>query len=168
MKSPSRRQRWLVLGSLLLGTVAAAYFVEDEAAAPLESRRPVRKDAGARRQANENLVQAPLSTEPRISSTPVEEAPTGIDPFRSTSWYVAPPPPPPPKPTAPPLPFTFLGQLIEEDGTRVFVNHQGRHLIIRTGDIIADTYAVEDIAAGKVVFLYLPLKERQVLATGAG
>lgn len=168
MKSPSPRQRWLILGSLLLGTVAAAYFVEDETAAPVESKRPARKDAGARPQASENPDQAPLSTEPGLASTVVEEAPTGIDPFRSTSWYVAPPPPPPPKPTAPPLPFTFLGQLIEEDGTRVFVNHQGRHLIIKAGDVIAGTYAVEEIAAGKVVFLYLPLKERQVLATGAG
>lgn len=168
MKSPSPWQRRLILGSLLLGTVAAAYFVEDEAAAPVESKRRARKDAGTRPQASENLDQSPLSTETGLASTVVEEAPAGIDPFRSTSWYVAPPPPPPPKPTAPPLPFTFLGQLIEEDGTRVFVNHQGRHLIIKAGDVIAGTYAVEEIAAGKVVFLYLPLKERQVLATGAG
>jgi len=168
MNPPSPRQRRLVLCTVLLGTVAAAFFVEDEAAAPVESEHPARQDARARPQASESLAQAPLSSEPVIASTVGEEAPASIDPFRSTSWYVAPPPPPPPKPTAPPLPFTFLGQLIEEDGTRVFVNHQGQHLIIKAGDVIAGTYAVEEVAAGKVVFLYLPLKERQVLATAAG
>ena len=167
MKSPSPRQRWLVLGTVLLGTVAAAFFVEDDAVAPVESQRPARRDARARPQASVSLAQAPASAEPALASTVVEEAPASIDPFRSTSWYVAPPPPPPPKPSAPPLPFQFLGQLIEEDGTRVFVSHQGQHLIIKAGDLIAGTYAVEEVAAGKVVFLYLPLKERQVLATGA-
>jgi len=168
MKSPSPRQRWLVLGTLLLGSVAAAFLVEDEAAAPVESQRPASRDARARPQATERLAQAPASAEPALASTVVEEAPASIDPFRSTSWYVAPPPPPPPpKPSAPPLPFQFLGQLIEEDGTRVFVSHQGQHLILKAGDVIAGTYAVEEIAAGKVVFLYLPLKERQVLATGS-
>jgi len=167
MKSPSPRQRWLVLGTLLLGTVAAAFFVEDEAAAPVESQRPARQGAPTRPPASESLTQAPTSSEPALASTVVEEAPASIDPFRSTSWYVAPPLPPPPKPSAPPLPFQFLGQLIEEDGTRVFVSHQGQHLIIKAGDVIAGTYAVEEVAAGKVVFLYLPLKERQILATGS-
>lgn len=33
--------------------------------------------------------------------------------------------------------------------------------------MINGTYTVEEISAGKVVFIYQPLQERQVLATGA-
>jgi hypothetical protein len=95
------------------------------------------------------------------------EAGQGIDPFRAKSWYVAPPPPPPAKPTAPPLPFQYLGKLNEDGEIRVFLNHQGKHLIARTGDIINDTYRVDEIAAGRMSFVYLPLKEIQVLAIGA-
>lgn len=172
MKTPPPRQRWLILGTLLFATVAAAFFVEDDPAAPAERQRPAKNESRPRPQAVDvqsprvSLAQAPAIIEPAIDNGEGEESTETVDPFRSKSWYVAPPPPPPPKPVAPPLPFQFLGQLIEEDGTRVFVNHQGRHLIIKAGDIIAGSYAVEEIDAGKVVFLYLPLKERQVLAIG--
>lgn len=168
MKQPSPRQRWLILGSVLLGTVAAAFFVEDDPDVSAESRRPARSDYRIRPKAAESLTQSPAIAEPAPTAEFGEEAPDTLDPFRSMSWYVAPPPPPPPRPTAPPLPFQYLGQLIEEDSTRIFVNHLGRHLILKAGDVVAGTYAVEEVDSGKVVFLYLPLKERQVLSTGSG
>lgn len=95
-----------------------------------------------------------------------ESAEPTVDPFRRKTWYVAPPPPPRPKPQAPPLPFQYLGQLHADGEPRVFLNHQGRHLVIKAGDVIAGTYAVESLVAGQVVFIYLPLKEKQVLPTG--
>lgn len=171
-------QRWLILGSLLLATIIAGYLAEDEPA-PEKSKRkgsvaaksaaaaPVAdsRRAGAKEKAPE-LAAAPLSfPEP----APAEEAAEGkrIDPFRNKSWYVAPPPPPPPKPTAPPLPFQYLGKLNEAGEIRVFLNHQGKHLIAKVGDVINGTYSVEEISGGRMTFLYQPLKETQVLAIGA-
>jgi hypothetical protein len=74
---------------------------------------------------------------------------------------------PPPKPVAPPLPFKFMGRLIDKGTTTVFVSHNGQSLNLKQGDKAADLYRVEQITASEVVFLYEPLDERQVLAIGA-
>lgn len=170
------KQRWAILGSLLFATLLAGYLIDDE---PLPDKKPrqrgavtgsagipdnaVQRDAVAAK----NLAAMPLSLPLSPAADSGAEAGQGIDPFRAKSWYVAPPPPPPAKPTAPPLPFQYLGKLNEDGEIRVFLNHQGKHLIARTGDIINDTYRVDEIAAGRMSFVYLPLKEIQVLAIGA-
>ena len=176
-------QRWMILGSLLLATLLAGYLAEDEpapekskrkgsvasksaASSLLESRR-----SGARERAPE-LASAPLSFPEPAPDEAGEDGKAGedkkfIDPFRTKSWYVAPPPPPPPKPSAPPLPFQYLGKLNEDGEIRVFLNHQGRHIIARLGDVINGTYSVDEIAGGQMTLLYLPLKEKQVLGIGS-
>lgn len=173
MNKPGPRQRWLILGALLLGTVAAAVFVEDDTAPPEPAERPAKRKLAASNEVMAGMAAtaslAPAEASPEKDETPGDGEPTpeAIDPFRTKSWFIAPPPPPPPKPRAPPLPFQFLGQLIEDGEVRVFIKDQGRHLVIKVGDVINATYAVEEISAGKVVFVYQPLQERQVLATGA-
>ena len=172
------KQRWIILGGLLSATLVAGYLIDDEpvpekgkrkgsvasksaASSSAEGRR-----AGAKERGGE-LTAAPLSfPEP----APIEEAEEGkklIDPFRNKSWYVAPPPPKPSKPTAPPLPFKYLGKLNEEGETRVFLNHQGKHIIAKVGDVINGTYSVEEISGGQMTFLYQPLNEKQVLGIGS-
>lgn len=173
------KQRWLILGSLLVATLGAGYFAEDEAAVDKGKRKsnPTGKGvaaagAGENRRATRGdkpgeVAAMPLDfPEPAVVAEGAEEG-TTIDPFRGKTWFIPPPPPPPAKPTAPPLPFQFLGKLIEDGETRVFLNHQGKHLIARVGDVINGTYTVEAIAGGKMSFLYMPLKESQVLAIGA-
>ena len=174
------KQRWIILGGLLSATLVAGYLVDDEpvpekgkrkgsvasksaASSPAESRR-----AGAKERVTE-LAAAPLSfPEPApVDEGKTEEGEKHIDPFRNKSWYVAPPPPKPPKPTAPPLPFQYLGKLNEEGETRVFLNHQGKHIIAKVGDVINGTYSVEEIAGGQMTFLYQPLNEKQVLGIGS-
>lgn len=153
-------QRWAILAGLLAATVGAALLVEDNEPAVSAVEAATRK----RPAEAYNRPQAELMT--RAAQAEEESAEPTIDPFRSKTWYVAPPPPPAPKPKAPPLPFQYLGQLHEDGEPRVFVNHQGQHLVIRVGDVIGGTYAVESVAAGQVVFVYLPLKEKQSLPTG--
>lgn len=177
------KQRWIILGGLLSATLVAGYLVEDEpapekskrkgsvasksaASSPAEGRR-----AGAKERTTE-LAAAPLNfPEPAPAETAeegkTEEGGKLIDPFRNKSWYVAPPPPKPPKPTAPPLPFQYLGKLNEEGETRVFLNHQGKHIIAKVGDVINGTYSVEEISGGQMTFLYQPLNEKQVLGIGS-
>lgn len=160
------RQRWAILGALLVVTVAAALLVEDEEGAvpaieAAAQHHPLEVASVAYPPTLEPLAQAP-----KPEGMASEETEAVIDPFRRKSWYVAPPPPPPPKPTAPPLPFQYLGQLHEDSEQRVFINHQGRHLVIKAGDLIGGMYAVETVTAGQVVFIYLPLREKQVLPTG--
>lgn len=172
MSQPSPRQRWLILGALLLGTVAAAAFVDDDPVASEPAERPAKRKMPAN-------IEAMVATVPLAQQKPdpeatladdtgsTEQAAETIDPFRSKSWYIAPPPPPPPKPEAPPLPFRYLGQLVEDGQMLVFIDHQGRNLTIKVGDQIDGRYAVEAIDNGKVVFVYLPLKRQQTLPIGA-
>lgn len=162
----TQKQRWLLLVSLLLATLLAGYLADDE---PAEAGAKGGERAGATTQTPpaEQLAAMPLDfPEPR-TATPVDENPEGADPFRNKSWFVAPPAPPPPKPTAPPLPFQYLGKLDEDGSVRVFLGHQGKHIIAKLGDVINGTYNVEEIAGGQMVFRYIPLNERQTLSIGS-
>lgn len=171
MKKPGPRQRWLILGALLLGTVAAAAFVDDDPVTSEPTERPTRRKMPANIETKADTVslaqQKPDPEAARVADTgSTEQEGETIDPFRSKSWYVAPPPPPLPEPVAPPLPFRYLGQLVEDGQTLVFIDHQGRNLTIKVGDHIDGRYAVEAIDGGKVVFVYLPLKQQQTLPIG--
>ena len=171
MKQQTRR---LLLGAVLLASLVAAFWGDP----PPDEAAPRRPPARTRNAPGTAAAPGPLSP---AASAPVAwpEAPAesaaaegaaqqtaGIDPFRSKSWYVAPPPPPAPKPTAPPLPFRFVGRVVEDGETRVFLAQQNRYLIVRAGDVINATYGVEAIDERSVHFIYLPLKEAQTLAMG--
>ena len=92
--------------------------------------------------------------------------------FAVQSWY-APPPPPPPRPaavvvpTAPPLPFAFLGSYARGTEKPVFFLTRGDVVYdVRAGDIIDNTYLVEGVENGSLIFSYQPLKQRQSLFVG--
>ena len=75
------------------------------------------------------------------------------------------PPPPPSKPQAPTLPFRFVGAL-EEGGERsVFLLEGTQVHLVRAGDQLGSQYRVEKITPSSIEFTYLPLHERQILAT---
>ena len=183
------KQRWLIIGGLLLTTLAAGYWVDDEPAAgkrprkngssatsiaatdASENRRSSVKDTAVKATVAPLSFPEPVAARETELGTEKEGEKEGekkiIDPFRNKSWYVAPPPLPPPKPVAPPLPFQYLGKLSEDGQIRVFLNHQGRYLIATTGDVIDGIYRVEEIAGSRMTLLYQPLKEKQVLMIGS-
>ena len=172
------RQRWLILGSLLAATIGAGLWLDDEApeaaTSPRERRapKPAPEASTAAQPASQALAQ-PDTAEKKDDSESDEHLDKGkddaeslIDPFRPATWYVAPPPPPPEKPRAPRLPLKYLGQFVEDGSVRVFLSDQDRHLIVKSGEVVNGIYKVEKINDGQIVFVYLPLKERQVLPTG--
>lgn len=89
--------------------------------------------------------------------------------FTPTSWYVPPPPPPPPppqpppKPTAPPLPFTYLGRYDDPPRVVVILSSGDRLYTVSEGEMIDGNYRVEHVADGAVDILYLPLNINQSL-----
>lgn len=159
--TPTPRQRWIVLGGLLLATLLAGMMIEEEAADEPEPRRPRSERPALPAAAAAASAPAAVAALP----TKAEAAPLP-DPFRTHSWYIAPPPPPPAPPVAPPLPFKYLGKVIDGDEIRVFLAHQGRHLIVRQGDKLDGKYVVEAIDGNRMRIRYLPLNEEQVLAIG--
>lgn len=92
--------------------------------------------------------------------------------FDARNFDPPPPPPPPvsakpPPPQAPPLPFKYQGKLVEAGVATVFLVQGDRVVLARPGDTLGGLYRVETIQSGSVVFTYLPLDQRQTLATGS-
>lgn len=95
---------------------------------------------------------------------------TGL--FDSKTWYVAPPAPvipvpayvPPPQPTAPTLPFTFIGRMLDGNEVTVFLSRGDRRYTVKEKDVLDDTYRVEKITEGEAVLTHLPTNTQQTLS----
>jgi hypothetical protein len=95
--------------------------------------------------------------------------------FGSHSWTPPPPPPPPaprvvaappPKPTAPPLPFTYIGKKLENGNWEAYLARGTETYIVHNKTVIDDTYRAELIAPPSLTITYLPLKQVQTLTIG--
>jgi hypothetical protein len=88
---------------------------------------------------------------------------------------VAPPPPPPapvvyqppPAPTAPPLPFAFMGSYRTQGGGAVYYLTAGDRVYdVKVGDTLDNTYSVDGVRSGQLLLTYMPLKIQQSIAVG--
>lgn len=69
----------------------------------------------------------------------------------------------PAKPTAPPLPFAYLGKVIEDGKAAVFLSRGGESYSVAAGDTIGGEYRVDAVSDREITFTYLPLKTKQRL-----
>ncbi len=109
---------------------------------------------------------------------------TGARAFAVHSWLPPappppPPPPPPPKvvaapppaPTAPALPFVFVGMLEKglEQRPQAFLAKGDALLVVGAGDLLDNrTYRIETLTPQEVVMTYLPLDIKQTLLVSGG
>lgn len=164
--------RRVVMAGALVATLSATVFAPSESGEVVDPVRPSRIEA-----TGENRVQpvaSPESGERVLNIHPrgLDEDPEGA--FTPSTWVqpkavqvpkVATEPPSAP-PQAPPLPFRVLGRYVEGGTVAIFVQHNDRNLVVRTGDTIDDTYKIESIAGGTMTVVYLPLNQKQTLAVG--
>lgn len=170
------RDRWIILAAALALTLAAARWAGSEDRDP-PSAPPTRNAAEPAPRAD----RQPTGTggAERLPAIELEKlgsrkpAAPSADPFPPRSWQAldqeearknAPPPPPPPPPQAPPLPFAYMGKLVEDDRTTVFLTRADEHFIVRAGDTIQGAYRVDAIGERSMSMTYLPLGQRQELA----
>ena len=110
----------------------------------------------------------PISAAANFSRMPFP--PQSADLFAVHSWQ--PPPPPPPKaapasaPTAPALPFRYLGKVLEQGQVVAFLALGSRTHLLRQGDVVAE-YRVLDVTPTEMTFMYLPLNQQQRLTFGS-
>lgn len=157
------------LGLMLTGSLAAAALVSEQDTQTGEVVAPAIGKPSRREAAQPALPVLQLDKLARADADEPEQ-----DPFAGKSWYVPPPPPPQPeiiqeapKPTAPPLPFRYMGRMQEEDGkTLVYLTQGARAYSVSQGDTIDGTYRVEGISPTQVTLVYLPLNIRQKLNIG--
>ncbi|MGH8332173.1 MAG: hypothetical protein ACRES0_17360 [Pseudomonas sp.] len=70
-------------------------------------------------------------------------------------------------PTAPPMPFQFIGKLNDRSDLQVFLQNGEKIYVVRKGDVIDDTWRIEGISDVELSFIYLPLHLSQTLSVGS-
>lgn len=169
--TPNRKKMlWAVA---VAGTVAAVFSVSESDTEPVAPVTRERHTSDAARSTASTTAAKATKAPRQLRLSDLKTRGLGdmtTDLFASKSWYVPPPPPPPmppPKPVAPPLPFTFIGRMIEEGQTAVFVSIQDRNQVLRVGDVIQNVWRVDSIDPTSMKLTYLPLNENKYLSLGA-
>lgn len=164
-------RRHLTLIVALVATLSATWWaagLEDDAPEKAGGERAPRK---ALRVGGAHKASASVPEAIQFDAARVPIPPTGPDLFAEMSFApkIEPKkevPPPPPAPTAPPLPFRYLGALFEDGGATVFLGDGQRTHVVRAGDTIDGRYRIDAITPKKVTFVFLPLDQRQELVIG--
>lgn len=110
--------------------------------------------------------------------TPIKDLSPAGDLFAARSWKAAPAPgtvteqsvsvtPVVQTPTAPPLPFQFVGRLDDRSDLQVFLQNGEKIYVVRKGDVIDDTWRIERISDEELSLVYLPLRLAQTLPVGS-
>ena len=109
---------------------------------------------------------------------PIKDLSPAGDLFAAHSWKAAPAPgtvteqpvivnPVVQTPTAPPLPFQFVGRLDDRSDLQVFLQSGEKIYVVRKGDVIDDNWRIERISDVELSFVYLPLHVSQTLSVGS-
>lgn len=174
--------KWSLLGLSLLAIImtAATDDGRNSAKSPADISGPSSKVAAVHAGRVSGRTAKIVSEDARVEldrmaqPTPRQQDEETVDNvFAVTSWYVPPPPPPPvkppppPKPTAPPMPFTYLGLYEGGKGTVIMLVKGDRVYTVAVGDVIENTYRIDSMAHGMVEMTYLPLNIKQSISTGA-
>lgn len=89
--------------------------------------------------------------------------------FESKSWHTPPPAPsatayvPPPQTSAPSLPFTFIGRMVDGGEVTLFLSRNDRQYTVKEKDVLDDSYRVDKIGEGEAVLTHLPTNTQQTL-----
>lgn len=76
------------------------------------------------------------------------------------------PPPEPPKPVVPTPAFTYLGRMIRDERTFVFLGSGEDIEVVAIGDPVDNNWRVESVSDTGVELRYMPLNETRQLAMG--
>ncbi|ODP34597.1 hypothetical protein [Pandoraea sp. ISTKB] len=93
--------------------------------------------------------------------------------FASQNW--GPPPPAPSSapaplaplpPTAPPMPFTYLGKAQAAGAWEVYLARGEKTFIVHENSVVDDVYRVESIKPPRLSLIYIPMNQQQELDIG--
>lgn len=171
------RSKWLA--GIAAAVVAYVLFGPSDNEAVEPARKSGAAVAPAARAEQRGTVAPPIARTLLALAHRVVDPSASGSLFAVHSWYVPPPPPPPappvvqgpvepPKPVAPPLPFVFMGSYAPHGAKPVYFLTQGDRVYdVHVGDTLDNTYTVDSITNGALVFTYKPLNQQQQLNIGA-
>lgn len=161
------RLRWPYGIALILTALTSAWALQqpDEEVVAAVAARPA-----ARPQQPAPSRPADRGPQPLLLAIPSAE-PAEAALFSRHDWAPPPPPPPPPapppKPVAPPLPYRFMGRLLQDGkAPEVYLINGGRVLTVQAGQVLDEVYRVDSISNELLTLTYLPLNQQQTLALG--
>jgi len=105
-------------------------------------------------QASRDLFPSQQWTKPQALAT-VTEQPVAAAPVVAAA------------PTAPALPFQFVGRMGDRDDLQVFLQSGEKLYVVRKGDVIDSTYRLDSVSANELDLVYLPLHQSQTLSVGS-
>lgn len=158
------KKRWMIWGLLLAATMLAIWAPVPNEENVAQAKSPL--VAQVKRSPNLPVIEA------------VAEDDSESDPFAPRAWE--PPPVPPPavaKPvpvqhqenispviaSAPPLPFSYMGQLNDEGEQVVYLGRGEQLILVHANDTLEGVYKVLKMSANEIEFLHLPTGEKQIL-----
>ncbi|VVE79834.1 hypothetical protein [Pandoraea sputorum] len=110
---------------------------------------------------------------PREMLADADGAPAPQRLFVSQNW--GPPPPAPSSapvpatplpPTAPPLPFTYLGKALAAGAWEVYLARGEKTFIVHENSVVDDVYRVASIKPPRMSLIYIPMNQQQELDIG--
>jgi hypothetical protein len=142
-------------------TLSASPQTDSDVVEPVEPRAATSRSSSTR--ASEQIDI--LELKPRRAADATKAL------FASATWT-----PPPkrvapvaaPPPSAPPLPFTYIGKRLEDGVWHVYVSRGDETLIVREQQTIDGTYRIDAVKPPQMILTYLPMDERQTMSIGAG
>lgn len=161
MASPDFR-RWLLLGGALGVTLLLVWQSpdEEEPGSVVQPRRsaalPAAGGAAPRLAPFALAARAPAAEEYIDLFAPRE---TRAE--RQVATPVAPVAPMPP-----PLPFIYIGQMIEDGRSKVFLQEGSTLHAVTEGDLLGRSYKVLGIESNRINLVYLPLNMTQTISVG--
>lgn len=168
------RQRWAVLIALLMAALSAAAWVRegDRSAdaevvdAPARQARPANATPARKELTGERVHLEKMRMHPSAERTDDAFAPRNWRKPAPKAPAVANTPIVAPLPSAPPLPFVYMGKLLSEDARAVFLTQGERNLIVHEGDVIDAIYRVDKLSDAGLTFIHLPSGIQQNLPIG--
>lgn len=179
-------RRWLVWGALLLASGYLALF-GDKTPAGTTAPSVVAQTMESAQAVAEQPPTAPADPVAAPPDAPADEgtaaplplverralihapAASAPDLFGPRSWTPAPPPvalPPPMAPTAPPLPFSYVGKKQQAGQWEVYLDQGELSFAVHAGETVGGIYRVTKIVPPTITLLYLPLKQEQTMDIG--
>jgi hypothetical protein len=170
MTLSTENKRLVLSGALLLTLGMSVWLGLGEAQDGIdvvEVAKPAARQSSAPRNAESQLF-LPVMAEVRAAE---QAKPRSGDMFKAHSWFIAPPPtlavplaqPVVALPTAPPLPFTYLGTVQDDGKTVVFLAKGQRLYTVHKGGVFDGQYRLEDESSDRIELVYLPLNVKQTL-----
>ena len=164
-----RLRTGLMLGALGITAVATVVSGREDPASELQAQPTASQPriAAASAQgtdiASVDLDLTRLKRDPGAAPIPelfaAVDEPTGAARSAPKTKTLGRPAPPP----EPPLPFKYLGKLIDEGKLAVFLTNGTVHYIAQPGQTIASQYRVDQISDASVAFTYLPSGSHKTL-----